>query len=162
MFNSIEKIRRKKVRIIISTLREGKYMEQAINAAGYKSRATIYFWRKKPRTFSRFWHLRLGRLIEASMNMADGKRTDAVESAFFRRLIDGTAGSAEYFFYLCNRAGDRWKNQTAIANALVRVENNVNANVQINHEQEFIKSLPEKDLDDLCDRLIERRKDTTS
>jgi len=146
--------RRKKIRTIVSKLQEGNFLKTAIHASGIKSRVTLFNWRKKPRTFSKFWHLRLDKLIEKTLNMADDKRTEAVESKFLKRLIDGTAGSAEYFFYLCNRAGHRWKNQSAIANTnILKFEQ---ALAQKEPEESLFHNTSEKDLNALINNLISK------
>ena len=50
---------------------------------------------------------------------SDKKRSDAVEDAFFKKLISGEGSAMDYIFFLTNRAGDRWKHQ----NALVQLDN---------------------------------------
>ena len=38
------------------------------------------------------------------------KRTDMVEDAFFKMLIEGKGGAASYIFFLCNNRPTEWKN----------------------------------------------------
>jgi hypothetical protein len=42
-----------------------------------------------------------------------------VEDKLYSRLVKGEASPAEYIFYLCNRAQDRWKRNALVNNTII-------------------------------------------
>jgi len=95
----------RKIKIVISNLKEGRLLNHAIESAGM-SRAQWWQWEKK---LPRLKALRI-----RAQELCDDKRTRMVEDAFLKTMIKGKASPASYIFYLCNRASDRWKNDYKI------------------------------------------------
>lgn len=159
--------RREKIRSIVKKLESGSFLGDAVAASGM-DRSRFYWWRKRPAQFSKFWNVRLERLINALTKNADSKNVEDVENAFLGKLNRGEGSCADYAFFLCNRAPERWKHVQQVANI-----NNVNVqaemkneilNQNIAHAEEikYLDSLGEKDLDDLCSRIVEKRQTQSS
>jgi len=154
--------KRVKIRLIVKELRGGTYYADAVHNAGVKSQRTVAYWRNRPQKFSRFWHQRLDTLLTHAWKMAEAKRIDAVEKSFLKHLLSGDANAAFFVFYLCNRAPERWKHVQTITNVnSVKIEN-PSQYTEHADEAKYIDSLEDKDINDLCNRLIEKRKDAVS
>lgn len=91
--------------------------------------------------------------------MAEEKRVDAVEKAFLKKLLSGEASAACYVFYLCNRASDRWKHVQTVANVASVTVHNEKESEHTEHleEAKVIGEMGDKDLDQLVERLYQKR-----
>lgn len=160
--------KRIKIRLIVKELRKGTYYYDAIHNAGIKSGETVRIWRTRPQKFSRYWHQRCDTLMTRAWKMAEEKRVDFVEKALMKKLLSGEAHAAEYVFFLCNRAPERWRHVQTITNANIvtvkneSIQNQQNLHTEYTDEAKYVNALEEKDLDALCERFIEKRKDAVS
>lgn len=87
---------------------------------------------------------------------------DLVKNTWFHRLASGKAHATEYIFFMMNHFPDEYQDKRALVN------NNVTNNL-INNEQnhvliadKYLRSLPEKDLDDLISGLGKRKQDQSA
>lgn len=86
---------------------KGLFLKQALKElpSGRISYSAIKKWRVRPM---------IDRYFKAIMDRSEGVQVQAVENAFLKRLLGGKASPIDYIFYLCNRAGDRWKNNSYV------------------------------------------------
>jgi len=129
-------IKRQKIHTILEALKVGNSFRNACKMAGIDA-STFWLWRKKNK--------RLNSIVLAIVD----SRIQFVEDAVFKAACEGN--TTAMIFFLTNRAPDRWADRRALVN-----NTNVFAAGQ-NSEQAFLKQLPDKDLNDLCDGLIQRR-----
>jgi len=129
-------IKRQKIHIILEALKVGNGFRNACKMAGIDA-STFWLWRKKNR-----------RLDSIVLAITDS-RIQFVEDAVFKAACEGNMTAM--IFFLTNRAPGRWADRRALVN-----NTNVFAAGQ-NSEQAFLKQLPDKDLNDFCDGLIQRR-----
>jgi hypothetical protein len=84
---------------IIKSLEKGAYITAACKAAKI-SPVTFYEWLRKDKEFAK------------SVDIAQESRIGIVEDALFKRAEKGNMTAI--IFFLCNRAGDRWKSLTKV------------------------------------------------
>lgn len=78
-----------------------KGIARAAQAAG-TSHVTVWRWRREDPEFDR--------AVDELQEHLDPMRTALVEETLLTRLVTGKANSSEYFFWLVNRSGGRWRN----------------------------------------------------
>lgn len=88
----------KKLRALVEA---GKQEYHAAAAIGITQK-TLNVWSKEDP--------RIAAYRVALRNRCRDKRTDMVEDAFFKMLIEGKGGAASYIFFLCNNRPTEWKN----------------------------------------------------
>ena len=86
---------------IFRSLQSGSSIVDACRAVGIDY-TTLYSWEQKDQ--------RLKEKIEGIID----SRVLVVEDKLYSRLIKGEASPAEYIFYLCNRAQDRWRRNALV------------------------------------------------
>lgn len=87
-----------------------------------KTAQTIENWRNK--------HPRLDRYFLKLMDKRENKVVDAIENKLEDRLLKGEASSSEYFFYLCNKRPEKWKNRYQVDHS-GKVEGFENKNIVV-------------------------------
>ena len=91
---------------IFRSLQAGSSIVDACRAVGIDY-TTLYSWEQKDQ--------RLKEKIEGIID----SRVLVVEDKLYSRLVKGEASPAEYIFYLCNRAQDRWKRNALVNNTII-------------------------------------------
>ena len=91
---------------IFRSLQSGSSIVDACRAVGIDY-TTLYSWEQKDQ--------RLKEKIEGIID----SRVLVVEDKLYSRLVKGEASPAEYIFYLCNRAQDRWKRNALVNNTII-------------------------------------------
>lgn len=95
-----------RLKTIFRSLRGGASIVEACRGVGIDY-TTLYLWEQKD--------ARLKEKIESIIN----SRVLVVEDKLYSRLIKGEAAPAEYIFYLCNRAPDRWQRHALVNNTII-------------------------------------------
>lgn len=145
-------IKRRVLKDVDRFMRGGTLFEAAVHKAGMKSPDTFRGWGKKPQKFSRFWHVRFARVVEVLKGYAETMRNAGAEDALMKGIIEDRNPTL-IMFYLMNKKPEVYRDRRAIVN-------NTNVfNAQADPEKALMRALPDKDLDDLSARIIERRKD---
>jgi len=98
MYKKLEKLK-----LIRRSLEAGNLLGIALRNSGIRSYYTLNLWRQK--------NPRIDRYITVCLVRQNDKRTDAVEDAHFKKMIDGNGSAADYIFYLCNRRPEKWQNR---------------------------------------------------
>lgn len=118
------------------------------------SRASLYVARKKSKTISS--------VLDKYMEQKKEDVPKLVRQTWEGRLLSGKAQGAEYLFFMMNNFPDEYQDRRALIN------NNVTNNL-INNEQnhiliadKFLRSLPEKDLNDIVAGLTNRKQDQSA
>jgi len=106
------------------------------------TRASLWYARKANKE--------IAKIINKYMDAKKEIVPQLVRQTWEQRLISGKAQGAEYMFYMMNHFPDEFQDRRALVNNtnIVKVEN---------HEDKFLKSQSEKDLNDFVRGIIERK-----
>ena len=96
------------MRAIFKSLEGGASVLQSCRAANIDP-ATLWHWRKKNERLDR----KIYNIVESRIQIA--------EDQLFKKVLEGHAVSM--FFFLCNRAPDRWHNIADIKNIIYNMNN---------------------------------------
>jgi hypothetical protein len=140
----------KKSRVLKELRKElegGARMGVALKRVGVRSADTLSLWRRRPL---------IDRYVDTCVRRGNDRRDDAVEDGFTKKLIEGRGNASDYEFYLTNRRPEQWQKRNVIINN-TNVLNNIT-----DPEKALLRSMPEKDIDALSGRLIERRQSSAA